>query len=291
MGFKNDTHEMLKDAKTNDLLASKNDLEKYIGKEFESNNYGVFTILGVFDKTKHGHKRYLCQFKNTNGFGLASISNILKGIVSDSLSRKYAYDITDQRFGKLIALELVRTESKGREWLCQCDCGNTVITKQRNLLGKEYMQRSCGCIRKKAHLVKTSKIELSLDYVDSFDNFEKYVFLHKAFVGNDLTNAPELYFEFIDFFYNQKQFNAIYDNWVLRGKVNQKNTFYNWLKPSLDHIIPKSRIDSIEIKNYQFLTVFENLAKRDMTMDEWSSFLEETNTCSDLFKNKIMGVN
>jgi hypothetical protein len=37
------------------------------------------------------------------------------------------------------------------------------------------------------------------------------------------------------------------------------------------------------IDNVQFLTVFENLAKRDMTMEEWEAFKRQINTNSDFF--------
>lgn len=81
----------------------------------------------------------------------------------------------------------------------------------------------------------------------------------------------------------------IYDNW---NKINNNKTYYDWYKPSLDHKVPKSRCtDAADIDNLQFLTVFENLAKRDMTESEWSKFKEDTNTTSDLFIREEGGKN
>ena len=203
-------------------------------------------------------------------------------------------DIINKRFGKLVAVELIpedkrKNKNKNREWLCQCDCGNTVVVEQRNLTGVKYQQHSCGCIREKAHLVATSKMPLTMEYVEKFNDFKKYAFLHKTFVkfNKDCTDF-QFYSEFMDKFYNEKQFNAVYNNWNNKYKTNINNTFYNWYKPSLDHILPKSKGGKNEVSNYQFLTVFENLGKRDMTNDEWNIFLGDTNTQSDLFVINIL---
>ena len=55
-------------------------------------------------------------------------------------------DISNQRFGKLVALEVDEeaTERKHRVmWLCRCDCGNTAIVSPDKLKNGE--SASCGC--------------------------------------------------------------------------------------------------------------------------------------------------
>lgn len=64
-------------------------------------------------------------------------------------------------------------------------------------------------------------------------------------------------------FYNNDQFNAVYKFW--KNNEKQYKTFYDFAKPSFDHIIPKSKGGTDELTNLQILTVFENLAKRDLT--------------------------
>lgn len=50
-------------------------------------------------------------------------------------------DISNQRFGKLIAREYVGSKL----WRCECDCGNITLVYKQNLLNKST--QSCGCGR------------------------------------------------------------------------------------------------------------------------------------------------
>lgn len=54
-------------------------------------------------------------------------------------------DITNQRFGQLIAKEALLTDKKGyRKWRCQCDCGNFTEVILSNLTRKHGGTKSCG---------------------------------------------------------------------------------------------------------------------------------------------------
>ena len=57
-------------------------------------------------------------------------------------------DLTNQRFGKLIAIKEAPKElrSGGRvTWVCKCDCGSEVAVPSNRLrYGKT---KSCGCLR------------------------------------------------------------------------------------------------------------------------------------------------
>lgn len=201
-------------------------------------------------------------------------------------------DITGQRFGRLVALKLIPREertwvNKERAWLCKCDCGNECIVRQRNLLGAR-VTKSCGCLRKIDAFLATNGIKtLTEEYLCSFDDFDKFLFIHRSLIRTvNLSNIDiNKYTDYIEYFYYQRQFNKLYNFWQ---NQERGSTFYDLAKPSIDHIIPKSRGGSHNLNNLQFLTVFENLAKRDMTMEEWNNFKIKTNTHSDYFIEEII---
>lgn len=208
------------------------------------------------------------------------------------------YDLQNKTIGKLTVLSLVPKEERptknhGNYWLCQCECGNLVKIPTTYLTGNSnYTQTSCGCDRKKKAFQATSYIDISDEYLDLYEDFEKFLLIHKALIrtsGNDsqyYKNNNDEYKIIIDYFYNDPQFNAIYNFWLNHKLENE--TFYDWAKPSLDHIIPSSKGGTNTLDNFQFLTTFENLAKRDMTMTEWENFKQKTNTTSNYFIENIM---
>lgn len=201
-------------------------------------------------------------------------------------------DITGQRFGRLVAIKLIPKEertwsNKERAWLCKCDCRNEVIVRQRNLLGKR-ITKSCGCLRKIDAFLATVGIKgLDEKYLLSFDNFEKFLFIHKSIrrILKITEISLEKYKKYINTFYNDKQFNSVYIFWKTKER---EKTFYDMAKPSIDHKIPTSRGGNNNIENLQFLTVFENLCKRDMTEQEWLLFKDKTKTKSEYFIENIL---
>lgn len=209
-----------------------------------------------------------------------------------------AIDLTNKRVGKLVVLNIVPkeerpTQNHGNYWLCQCDCGNQVKVPTTYLTGNSnYTQRSCGCDRKIKAFKISSGLKIEDEFLESYQqDFEKYLFIHKALVrtsGNPLSyyQAHLLeYKELINYFYYDNQFNAVYNFWKQHEK--ESPTFYDYAKPSLDHKIPRSKNGTNTLENFQFITTFENLAKRDMTWKEWCEFKEKTHSNSDYFIENI----
>ena len=52
-------------------------------------------------------------------------------------------DISGQRFGRLVVIDKYDRKHGGWRWLCQCDCGGTIITASHNLVRNQT--QSCGC--------------------------------------------------------------------------------------------------------------------------------------------------
>lgn len=75
-------------------------------------------------------------------------------------SMNHAKDITNLRFGKLIAIAEIYSETghgkKGSQWLFECDCGTRKILQRRNVTRTKKPTISCGCSRVK-HGLSTKK--------------------------------------------------------------------------------------------------------------------------------------
>lgn len=66
-----------------------------------------------------------------------------------------ALDLTNQRFGKLIALKRAPSKSGKTYWTCQCDCGTIKDIQTSHLTNDET--RSCGCLERQIN--KTHQIQ------------------------------------------------------------------------------------------------------------------------------------
>jgi hypothetical protein len=54
-------------------------------------------------------------------------------------------DISGSRFGRLLAIEKVGSDKKGRAlWNCKCDCGNVCVKTSEHI--RSGNTKSCGCL-------------------------------------------------------------------------------------------------------------------------------------------------
>lgn len=111
---------------------------------------GYLTVIKPTTKRSHGSIVWECVCKCGNVCyksveDLTRCKNLSCGCMHNS-----RIDITNQRFGKLIALE--PTNEKDNQghilWKCQCDCGNIVYKPGFRL--KAGSIKSCGCLKGKS---------------------------------------------------------------------------------------------------------------------------------------------
>lgn len=229
-----------------------------------------------------------------------------KGYTKEQLKELYNSFIGMRQGHLVVVREATKEENDAQSgnskwWLCKCDCGNETFVKTAYLQGTagrgDYKINSCGCYRTIRHFLSSAKtLEQNEEdekwlYTFYLKDWDKFSLLHNLIIrtigikANDWNNKEE-YKNFYETLWNDVQFNAVYNFWKQQNKTN---TFYDWAKPSIDHIIPVSRGGTNTLNNLQFLTTFENLAKRDMTQDEWIQFKKDTNTKSDYFIENILG--
>lgn len=95
-----------------------------------------------------------------------------------------ALDITNQRFGKLVAISKAASKSGKTYWLCKCDCGNEKEIQTSHLT--DGRTKSCGCSKeiKKEQPVVSFRKRIKTALVEGFK--------HKCSCC-DLIDEPVLY--------------------------------------------------------------------------------------------------
>lgn len=121
---------------------------KQQAKDLTGQRFGKLVVLEKSISGNYQTTRWLCLCDCGNR--VERTNNGLMGVGAQKAKNplccgcsKFA-DITGQKFGKLLALHRVENDKPGADWLFQCDCGNTVITKQAAV--KRGMTKSCGCL-------------------------------------------------------------------------------------------------------------------------------------------------
>lgn len=126
---------------------------------------GRLTLLK--EKTEKGRKYFWCRCdcgteKWIRADGIGKV--ISCGCYNKEHNLRHSIDITNKRFGRLIAIKLLGKSKTGAcIWECKCDCGKITKATLNNL--KLGNTTSCGCYMKEVN--KKSMAERTKDYVDS----------------------------------------------------------------------------------------------------------------------------
>ena len=122
--------------------------------DLTNQKFGKLTVI-CRAPNKNGRTMWLCKCDCGNEVEVRS-DQLRSGITKScgclhieqakQTGKRNFKDLTNQRFGKLIAIKPIFNNNKKRyDWLCKCDCGNTIITLSSSLINKNT--QSCGCIK------------------------------------------------------------------------------------------------------------------------------------------------
>ena len=145
---------------------------------------------------------------------------------------------------------------KGTMMYCKClKCNRPDLIQVRFSYltpNGNYHQETCGCGRKERAFLASSRKGITEEFINQFPNFDYYLFVHKFLISatDDYYTTCEIeeYNQAIIYFYYNKQLEQIYSFWE-NNKTSLSNTYYDWGKPSLDHIVPKSKGGTNKIDN------------------------------------------
>ena len=124
---------------------------------------------------------------------------------------------------------------------------------------------NCHIARNYNNMASHLRFDVSVEWLMRFKDFHKLKLLNDVITNRSgrWDVSSEWYKSYIEKFYDDYQFNRIYERWIDSGKDEYK-------KPSLDHIIPKAKGGNNDIENLQFLSWFENRCKNDMSQEDWN---------------------
>lgn len=139
-----DTNERRSKAKTKDLTGQR---------------FGRLVVLGLDHSERRSYWKCRCDCGNE----LVACSDVLNTGMKKSCGCIRIKDISEQRFGRLIAKRLLRMENGNAIWECQCDCGNLTEVNRGSLVSGST--RSCGCLAKERASEINTKHGLSNEHI------------------------------------------------------------------------------------------------------------------------------
>ena len=244
-------HERLSKAQTLDTTS-------LIGKKF-----GKLTVKER-DLTKpigHGHPSYwICECdcgKMTSVWYSGLTSGRTKScgcLVSETITKKNMKDLTNQRFGMVIAKEntLRTTSHHSYIWRCECDCGNKeYYTSAESLLSGRI--HSCGCNTRSygERLISEILLQNNVEFIQEYrfkDSEIKSLRYDFAILDNDRKVIKLIEFDGEQHFGYKKNDNFGGEQaFLIRQEHDRlKNEF------ALSQNIPLIRIPYIELNNLTF---------------------------------------
>lgn len=167
--------------------------------------FGRWTVIG-FDCNKNRRTMWKCRCdcgteRSVEGARLRGGRSKSCGcLLRESTALRSRKDITNQRFGRLVALYPTEERQGGKIiWLCKCDCDNEVKVPIDRLTGKNT--QSCGCLSKEKTSERfcidlTGQIfgKLTVIKRDNTKNYKRVRWLCKCSCGNSELESVDGYY-------------------------------------------------------------------------------------------------
>lgn len=118
--------------------------ENLIGQKF-----GHLTVIELDEqKTKKQHRTcWICECDCEDHTRLSVLATNLKKGNSTKCKYCRAENLIGQKFNLLTVVKRVVDEQDHVKWMCECECGNTIIVRADSL--RSGHTKSCGCLQKK----------------------------------------------------------------------------------------------------------------------------------------------
>lgn len=192
-----------------------------VSEDLTNKKFGRLTVIkrAYIGKDKAQYWECLCDCGTTTYVNSANLKR--KHTEScgcyrkDQHRQKTALDLTDQRFGKLVALENTWQTEDGPHssflWKCKCDCGNIIYVPANEL--NAHRVYSCGCSNesKGEQLIKNILLKNNIVFKQwvTFDTCKyKNLLPFDFFVNNQyiIEYDGKQHFQAIDFFGGEDTF-------------------------------------------------------------------------------------
>ena len=164
-----------------------------------------FGKLTVIKRTPNKNKRiiWLCKCECGNEVevrgdqlrgGYTKSCGCLHKETAKIIGKNNFRDLTNQKFGKLTALKpIYNNKNKKYSWLCQCECGNSIVVLGTSLTSNNT--KSCGCVKSigESNIQEILK-ENNIDFIPQYRvyiNNKLYIYDFAIVENNNITKIIE----------------------------------------------------------------------------------------------------
>lgn len=233
------------------------------GKDLTSLEFGLLKVLSfnLEESILQKHRCWNCLCK-CGRQTVVRTNRLINGEIKSCLNCSKRENLTNQRFGRLVCLEIDEQKSKENSekrivWKCQCDCGNISFITAHSL--KQNNTLSCGClnISKGEYLLEKLLKENNINYQKQYsfkDLKEKRVLRFDfAIFNNDnklkclIEYQGEQHFKIVEYFGGE-------ENFIKQQKYDEEKRKY----------CERNNIKLIEIPYYDFAKINLDYLKNRM---------------------------